>query len=81
MHRPGTIHTVGRQGELMEQMLVPERAGGQGLGHDQEESGNRPILALLRDPQVSGQVDMVITCRDGACEVWAARGMARFRRL
>jgi hypothetical protein len=65
----------------MEHILGPERAGGQGLDHNQEESGNRAILALLRDPQVAGQVDMVITCRDGAYEVWAAHGMVRFRRL
>jgi phosphonoacetate hydrolase len=66
---------------LMGQILGPERAGGQGLNHHQEESGNRAILALLRDPEVSGQVDMVVTCREGVYEVWAVRGMVRFRRL
>jgi hypothetical protein len=81
MHRPGTIHTFRRHGELMGQILRPERAGGQGLDHNKEESGNRAILALLRDPQVSGHVDMVITYRDGAYEVWAARGTLRFQRL
>lgn len=65
----------------MQQILGPERPGGQGLDEHQEESGNRAILALLRDPQVSGQVDLVITYRAGAYEVWAARGMIRFQRL
>jgi phosphonoacetate hydrolase len=58
----------------------PERPGGQGLDHNQEESGNRAILALLRDPEVADHVDLVITCRDGCYEVWAARGMIRFQR-
>jgi Type I phosphodiesterase / nucleotide pyrophosphatase len=58
----------------------PERPGGQGLDHNQEESGNRAILALLRDPAVADQMDLVLTCRDGAYEVWAARGMIRFER-
>jgi phosphonoacetate hydrolase len=65
----------------MRQILGPERVGGQGLDHNQEESGNRAILALLDDPEVSGHVDMVITYRDGAYEAWAARGMIRFQRL
>jgi hypothetical protein len=59
----------------------PERAGGQGLDRHQEESGNRAILALLRDPGAAEHVDLVITCRDGAYEVWSARGMVRFERL
>jgi hypothetical protein len=59
----------------------PERAGGQGLDPNQEESGNRTILGLLRDPEVKGHVDLVITCRDSTYEVWAERGMLRFRRL
>ena len=29
----------------------PERPGGQGLDPNQEESGNRAILALLTDPE------------------------------
>ncbi len=60
--------------------LGPERPGQQGLGPHQEESGNRAILALLRDEEVASQVDLVITHRDDAYEVWAARGMIRFRR-
>lgn len=64
----------------------PERPGGQGLDPEQEESGNRAIHALLTDPRVAGQVDLVLTWRgdaadsDGAYEVWSRRGMVRFRR-
>ncbi|OFV89244.1 MAG: hypothetical protein A3J75_08610 [Acidobacteria bacterium RBG_16_68_9] len=65
----------------MDEILGPERPGSQGLDHNQEESGNRAILALLRDPEVANHVDLVITCRDDAYEVWAGRGMIRFRRL
>ncbi len=65
----------------------PERRGGQGLDPHQEESGNRAILALLTDPEVCEQVDLVITWRGseadpaGAYEVWSRRGLVRFRRL
>jgi len=62
-------------------VLGPERRGGQGLDHNQEESGNRAILALLRDPQVADQVDLVITCRGSTYEVWAVRGLVRFQRF
>ncbi len=65
----------------MEHVMRRERPGGQGLDHHQEESGNRAILALLRDPQVRDQVDLVITCRDDTYEVWADRGMVRFQRV
>jgi hypothetical protein len=65
----------------MESILGPERPGGQGLDQNQEESGNRTIWALLRDPEVCDQVDLVITCRDSTYEVWAARGMVRFQRV
>ena len=64
----------------MPQILGPERPAGQGLDDNQEESGNRAILALLRDPHVREQVDLVITYRAVAYEVWAARGMVRFQR-
>jgi phosphonoacetate hydrolase len=64
----------------MDEVFGPERPGGQGLDHHQEESGNRAILALLRDPEVRDHVDLAITCRDGIYEVWAARGMVRFQR-
>jgi hypothetical protein len=41
----------------------PERSGGQGLDHHQEESGNRAIVALLTDPVRGEQVDLVMTFR------------------
>lgn len=64
----------------------PERLAGQGLDSEQTESGNRAIHALLTDPGVGDQVDLVFTWRGddaaaGAYEVWSARGMVRFRRL
>ena len=59
----------------------PERRGAQGLSPAQWESGNRAILALLEDSEVRDHVDLVITCRDGAYEVWAGRGMVRFQRV
>jgi phosphonoacetate hydrolase len=58
----------------------PERPGGQGLDANQEESGNKAIYLLLSDPVVGPQTDFVATCRDGAYEVWAQRGMVRFHR-
>ncbi|MCH7699643.1 MAG: alkaline phosphatase family protein [Chloroflexi bacterium] len=58
----------------------PERLGGQGLDHNQEESGNRAIHLLLTHSVVGGQMDFVATYRDGAYEVWSARGMVRFQR-
>ena len=64
-----------------ERIAPPERPGGQGLDANQEESGNRAIVALLTDPVRGPQTDLVITCRDGAYEVWAQRGMVRFQRL
>ncbi len=64
----------------------PERRADQGLGPEQEESGNRAIAALLGDPEVAAQMDLVLTWRagrdgeEGAYEVWASRGMVRFQR-
>jgi hypothetical protein len=58
----------------------PERPGGQGLDHNQEESGNRAIYLLLTDETVGPQTDFVATTRDGVYEIWSARGMVRFRR-
>jgi phosphonoacetate hydrolase len=72
----------------------PERPGGQGLDANQEESGNRAIIALLTDPVRGEQTDLVMTYRHetrqqtsepanqetGAYEVWAKRGMVRFVR-
>jgi hypothetical protein len=73
MLQPGPAHH-------REEVFGPERPGGQGLDANQEESGNRAILGLLRDPPAADQIDLVITARDGAYEVWAARGMIRFER-
>ncbi len=75
-----------------QRIAPPERPGGQGLDHDQEESGNRAIIALLTDPTHGRFTDIVATYRHGppdedgvptpgAYEVWAARGMIRFRRF
>jgi hypothetical protein len=64
-----------------ERIAGPERAGGQGLDANQEESGNRAIAALLTDPVRGPQTDLVITYRDGAYEVWARRGLIRFQRF
>jgi len=68
-------------------ILGPERLAGQGLDPEQEESGNRAILALLTDPEVAAQMDLVLTWRagdgdaPGAYEVWSARGLVRFERV
>ncbi len=65
----------------------PERLAGQGLDPEQEETGNRAILALLADPPTREHVDLVLTFRredardPGAYEAWARRGMVRFRRV
>ncbi|HUY28731.1 MAG TPA: alkaline phosphatase family protein [Candidatus Binataceae bacterium] len=58
----------------------PERAGGQGLDPNQHESGDRAILALLKETRAADQTDLVATWRDGAYEVWSRRGMIRFKR-
>jgi hypothetical protein len=58
----------------------PERLGGQGLDPNQYESGDRTIIALLAEPPARNQTDLVATWRDGAYEVWALRGMIRFKR-
>jgi len=49
-----------------QQIAGPERAGGQGLDRNQEESGNRAIIALLTDPVRGEQTDLVMTFRRGA---------------
>jgi hypothetical protein len=66
-------------------LAPPERPGGQGLDPNQEESGNRAIIALLTD-DTHGPTDWVATYRhgqdgQGAYEVWALRGMVRFQRF
>ncbi len=70
--------------------VSPERLAGQGLDPNQEESGNRAIVALLTD-DANGETDWVATYRyttdsdgahaEGAYEVWSLRGMVRFRRF
>jgi phosphonoacetate hydrolase len=59
----------------------PERLAGQGLDANQNESGDRAILALLETTRARDQVDLVATWRDGAYEVWSRRGMIRFKRI
>ncbi len=59
---------------------APERLAGQGLDPNQYESGDRTIAALLADAPARDHVDLVTTWRDGAYEVWARRGMIRFKR-
>ncbi len=61
-------------------VALPERLAGQGLDPNQEESGNRAIQLLLTHPVIGDQMDFVATYRDGAYEVWSARGMVRFTR-
>jgi hypothetical protein len=63
------------------EIFGPERRGPQGLTPAKSGSGNRAIFAMLTDPVVREHVDLVITCRDGAYEAWAERGMVRFRRV
>ncbi|MEO8458683.1 MAG: hypothetical protein ABI559_12840, partial [Chloroflexota bacterium] len=68
----------------------PERLVGQGLDPNQEESGNRAIVAMLTDDS-HGETDWLATYRyqtdadgeplEGAYEVWAKRGMVRFHRF
>ena len=58
----------------------PERLAGQGLDPNQYESGDRTIAALLTNGPARDHTDLVITWRAGAYEVWARRGMIRFKR-
>ena len=58
----------------------PERMAGQGLDPNQYQSGDRTIAALLGESPARDQTDLVVTWRDGAYEVWATRGMIRFKR-
>ena len=54
-------------------ILGPERLGDQGLVPDQEESGNRAILALLSDPEVADQTGLYYD----SCAVKEASKLAR----
>ena len=58
----------------------PERMAGQGLDPNQYQSGDRTIAALLGRAPARDHTDLVITWRNGAYEVWASRGMIRFKR-
>ena len=55
--------------KVEQRIAGPERAGGQGLEHHQEESGNRAIVALLTDPVRGEQVDLVMTYRRDAGDI------------
>jgi len=70
---------------IEQRLAPPERVGGQGLDPNQEESGNRAIIALLTD-DAHGPTDWLATYRHdsdggGAYEVWSLRGMIRFQRF
>ncbi|MGE0597929.1 MAG: alkaline phosphatase family protein [Dehalococcoidia bacterium] len=65
--------------------IGPERPGGQGLDHHQEESGNNAIHKLLTSDDGRAWTDFVATARqdrDGSWsyEAWALRGMVRWVR-
>jgi hypothetical protein len=65
--------------------IGPERTGGQGLDHNQEESGNLAIEKLLLSEDGRAWTDFVATYREardrsGAYEAWALRGMVRWTR-
>ncbi|MBK7725057.1 MAG: alkaline phosphatase family protein [Dehalococcoidia bacterium] len=65
--------------------IGPERPGGQGLDHNQEESGNLAIHKLLTTDDGRAWTDFVATARqsrDGSWsyEAWALRGMVRWVR-
>src|SRR5258708_11613569 len=61
--------------------LGPERRGGQGLDPHQYDSGDATILALLAESPAADFVDLAITWRVDAYEVWSRRGMVRFKRF
>ena len=59
----------------------PERPAGQGLDLHQFDSGDATILALLAESPAADHVDLAITWRADAYEVWSRRGMIRFKRF
>src|ERR1700735_1519075 len=59
----------------------PERRGGQGLDSHQYDSGDATLLALLAESPAADNVDLAITWRADAYEVWSRRGMIRFKRF
>ncbi len=64
--------------------IPPERRGGQGLDHSQEESGALAIHKLLTSDDGRACTDFVATYREGPeggwYEAWALRGMVRWVR-
>ena len=65
--------------------IGPERPGGQGLDHHQEESGNLAIHKLLTSEDGRAWTDFVATARQAengnwSYEAWALRGMVRWVR-
>lgn len=65
--------------------IGPERRGGQGLDHNQEESGNRAIHRLLTTDDGRAWTDFVATARQGRdgswrYEAWSLRGMVAWVR-
>jgi len=65
--------------------IGPERVGGQGLDHNQEESGNLAIHKLLTSEDGKAWTDFVATARQGrdgswAYEAWSLRGLVRWTR-
>ena len=68
-----------KSGQLREH--GPERRGGQGLDPHQYDSGDATILALLAGIPAADHVDLAITWRADAYEVWSRRGMIRFKRF
>src|ERR1700689_1219712 len=59
----------------------PERHGGQGFDPHQYDSGDSTILALLAETPAAEHIDLAITWRAEAYEVWSRRGMIRFKRF
>ena len=60
--------------------LGPERLAGNGLDPHQYDSGDAAILAMLTESEADN-VDLAITWRADAYEVWSRRGMIRFKRF
>jgi len=71
---------MNRKSELRRE-YGPERRGGQGLDPHQHDSGDATILALLAETPAADYVDLAITHRADAYEVWSRRGMLRFKRF
>src|ERR1700691_1780490 len=59
----------------------PECHGGQGLDPNTHDSGDSTTSALLAETPAADYVDLAITWRADAYEVWSRRGMIRFKRF